>query len=591
MPLTSLPHDVLSLVLQDVCQRDVANLAATCRHLHQPAVERLYRRLLITDKKYPADPTWSYVANSIHGVSPLRRLEQTFRNHSSLMCLVEEIVVEDVVFMLFKLSTWQTMLEPHATHLRLRSLYFGGVPMSHFNTAYDDLLAFYKSPVGQTLRQIQVRSLGDLEVLAKGLNNVSEIMFTIVDVADLHATYSSSVEHLLRGVTRLVVVSSHHLSLRLLKSIGDVYGQILHLEHLELNHCHGTSQGSLYSGLDTRLDVTAITGAINLQNTLSLCLEIGCAHLRVPTVSEVATFDPALLDSCPCLGEFLEKLDVSPKHLTLKRLGQQASSNPHAVISFKDDVCHFLSKASPLHLVLDSGCTVLRRPEYHQKFASTNRKLLYVIGKLHLRLLHIEDYAESFLIGRDMLYTPHESIRRRIDSFIDTNSRIQFYLNPLVTKSVADYKRDVVESVLQILHNPHFVDSFPRGTSSMGPVEDETKKPKGSFSSQVLSLPRGVSGGLPQVNLHDLFRHDTYKELVNYNMMRDLLNRRWIVKGSGLSTTASVEMANSMDIQCGCCGREFAMFKAILRNNLRPPVKCNRVMLNHMVVNPCQTKQ
>lgn len=431
-----------------------------------------------------------------------------------------------------------------------------------------------------------------------------------VELLGFDRTDSVKLKTILKNVTTLSIVSVHNLSLRFISALQAWLGAekvFPNVVSLAINHIHGqtsnTDRFNFNSRYDiskeTKLDFGFIASSFNIHLLRSLDLRIGCNHVQSPLLAESSFYDVFGEDSgdgdhCACLSKFIYDMSAcvskgsSLRKLSVAKLGESVVTNPYGVFLFKQLMISFLEtlikELLQLHFLrFDTSCTVF--PFYN--FDSENSQFVNMVGSLRhqneilletlnqldLPRLELPDFVESYYLWdmADAFLRNGNSIALACDclhckltqlkwqEFVHVNQKIQFYLNPTVNKSYHQYYFDILQSILSILREPKVVSlSLPSEKS------DETEqRAKASVSEQAQSfvLNNGqevmqvVHGDIDLVDLslHQLFRHGTYKDLVNYHFVKNLMRG---------------EKIREYEIECGCRGNELKVFVTMLVHQL-----------------------
>lgn len=637
-----LPSDILKNVIALLPQVGLIRLNLTCRELYNLVNQHLYSNIYITDHppRTAGCHEWSILYNGPAGTggNKVKQFELSLRANFKLITLIKHIISDDLKFLLFKLKSWSRIFfQPNLGLCQLNSLYFGNVPLNHFNSGYDDLMQFYQMFDGQhkfgnRLTQLQLRGVQDLvQLLDNGYIDenhcqIEDISFIIMDLSEInlknlkYTNYHSIKTKLLKifgQLRKFSVISVHDLSLKFISNLNQfLQGDLLFnsVEQLRVNHCHGQTTNEDVFVIDstyelqqeTRLDFGVISLNFNLAKLKVLDLKFGCNHLHCPTNDEFNDCNDDLIElqSCNCERQFIQDFThsgIRVRNLTMERIDKSALANVFNLVHFKQLVHYYLKQQ---HGQQFSKLTINSNAELYPFFQfepsevnfirdrinSINAKLVRSFGRIAIRTLVLPDYIESFCnwqVDLQQLLPYSEEVR----TFISVNEQIQFYLNPMINKTAGNYLYDLVAAVLRLLQhgNKPDVDS-PRGNSSIGDNEIVGQTAKATSSSHLQNHippvnndyqgPMGRGAIVPDsqgplgatigpASLHDLFRHDTYKELVNYNLVRNIMNRRWVVQGSGsstrLTTTTDLEgKSRQIDITCQCHGHEVDRFVRLI---------------------------
>lgn len=604
-----LPSDVLKRIISLLPQADLISLNLTCWELHHLVNQQLYCNIYITDHHIrEKSASWSVLYNGRSQTNKIRQFELSLQSNYRLIPLIKRIISDDLSFLLFKLKCWSRIFfEPNLGLCQISSVYFGNVPMNHFNSAYDDLMLFYRvsngaHKLGNQLKQVQLRGLHHLVGLIdngyinEDLCRLEDISFVVMDLSEINleklpfSNYRRIKRKLVRifgQLSALSVVSVHGLGLKFIDKINQfLQGDLMfnNVDRLRINHCHGQTRNEDAYELcqETQLDFDVIAHNFNLAKVKVLDLKIGCNHLH-----EVL--------GCGCEQQFMYAFThsaIKAKELTIERIDKSVLANPFNLIHFKQLVQYYLQGHCGdvfSKLTINSNGELYPFFQYEEgeveslrkRVNEVNSQLVQALGGVTVRRLIIPDYIESFCNWQVDLM---EILPRmaEVSKFIHVNEQIQFYLNPVIGKSYNHYLYDLVSTILRLLRHRDYSTS-PRGNSSIGDNETNAQahdKTSNSSHQQAWIPPadNDYQGpmchiDLGEVDLHKTFRHDTYKELVNYNLVKNMMNRRWIVHGSGpttrITTAPDIEgKSRQIDIHCECTGDELVVFVEAIKQQV-----------------------
>lgn len=604
-----LPSDVLKRIISLLPQADLISLNLTCWELYHLVNQQLYCNIYITDHHIrEKSASWSVLYNGRSQTNKIKQFERSLQSNYRLIPLIKRITSDDLSFLLFKLKCWSRIFfEPNLGLCQISSVYFGNVPMNHFNSAYDDLMLFYRMSngvhkLGNQLKQVQLRGLHHLvELIDNGYINedlcrLEDISFVVMDLSEINleklpfSNYRRIKRKLVRifgQLSALSVVSVHGLGLKFIDKINQfLQGDLMfnNVDRLRINHCHGQTRNEDAYELcqETQLDFDVIAHNFNLAKVKVLDLKIGCNHLH-----EVL--------GCGCEQQFMYAFThsaIKAQELTIERIDKSVLANPFNLIHFKQLVQYYLQSHCGdvfSKLTINSNGELYPFFQYEEgeveslrkRVNEVNNQLVQALGRVTVRRLIIPDYIESFCNWQVDL---KEILPRtaEVSKFIHVNEQIQFYLNPVIGKSYNHYLYDLVSTILRLLRHRDYSTS-PRGNSSIG--DDETiaqahDKTSNSSHHQAWIPPADNDHQGPmchidlgEVDLHKTFRHDTYKELVNYNLVKNMMNRRWIVHGSGpttrITTAPDLEgKSRQIDIHCKCTGVELVVFVEAIKQQV-----------------------
>ncbi|EEQ38759.1 hypothetical protein CLUG_02885 [Clavispora lusitaniae ATCC 42720] len=575
---TCLNHDVLKIICGHLCQKDLVAFVQTCKEWRSVGSKHLYSHLYVTDKvarlpenapeSLPKPSKWAIVYNSLHDSScSLKLLERTLGESPSLASLVEELHTDDTVFVLFKLQNWARRFfsDPSCS---LRSVHYCNVPIAHFLVGYDSLCAFYQTTPGlgmlTTIQAKNIQDLSHLAHIAKESNtslNIRKISFCLTDTSSHEITpFDEEVKKVFSDVSRCQVISSSDWALRFLKNLHESYGESLFpsVKHLELTHVHGgpsNSHGPHDESKEVKLDFGILKNLFSISQLESLDCRIGCSHVPVVTgVSEESDFESvyeAGLDCCMCLHSFLTHLknNLSPslRYLCLERRGSSFCSNPYSTYQFKRELADLFANIRETHglrtLILDSKSELVPPWGLHldddiliKSINHANTLLMRSIRGLGVDDTKIIDDIEGFVVWEEyskgtnlgsMEFTANHCSEcmetyQDIMDFVSVNAKIQFYLDPTYKKSLSEFYYDLFGVLLLVLRNPMFAQVMFKESSRHGNSESERSFNNAKIANFLPSCDE-ISSSMGEMllsgclSLHDLFRHDSYLDLVVRN--------------------------------------------------------------------------
>lgn len=577
--LEELPNDILELISQRLTQVELIRLNRVNRNFYQIFTPYLYKQIYVTETKGKCCK-WSVIQYDL-GTGGLHRFERSLGDNRALGKYVKKLVSDDIKFILFKLNNWQNRYG-----FKLRYFKFGRVPYNHFHTGYDDILKLYTK--NKWLRNVQVSRIEDLAKLAS--DHITELELVIVDFKHHFFPRFQRLVQVAERLEKLEINSKQNAGLMILKQFESYGIRFPDLKQLTFNHCHGAMNDMEYDmRYEIRLDSCKLNKLFS-ENLDTLKIACGCMHGSKYKLEEIHEYTQS---QCQCVGAVLEQIAWFPiKTLEISRLGSSIMKNAFGIIEWKTQVAKYLPRVAISKLTLDSNCQLYPPQLFDQcvlgvqQMKRCNDRLIKTINQRELTHLSIPDYYESMLIWmQPEIDIKDDSILR----FLQTNEKIQYYLNPLLEKHFVEYKNDLIGCVLQLLKNKHQPNqSVPSGLSSITEPSATNPKPNHEFES------RQVSSGLvpplhPPASLHDIFRHDTYKNLVNYQFCENLMaSRKWVIEGTGTQVKISPSCHSShsshsstLEIACHCDGLEFDRVVAFLQHMLHP-FSGNKVVLNNL---------
>lgn len=605
----NLPSDVLKRIISLLPQGDLISLNVTCWELNHLVNQQLYCNIYITDhhtRKKSA--SWSVLYNGRARTNKIKQFELSLQCNYRLIPLIKRIISDDLGFLLFKLKSWSRIFfEPNLGLCQLSGIYFGNVPMNHFNSAYDDLMLFYSvgnatHKLGNRLKHVQLRGLHDLVGLIENghidedICRLEDISFIVMDLSEINLerlpfrNYHRIKRKLLRifcQLSALSIVSVHGLGLKFIDNINQfLQGDLMfnNIDRLRVNHCHGqTGDEDAYELCqETQLNFGVIAHNFNLAKLKRLDLKIGCNYLHE-------------MLGCGCEQQFMYDFShsmIKAQELTIERIDKSVLANAFNLIHFKQLVLYYLQSHCGdvfSKLTINSNGELYPFFQYEEveveclrrRVNDVNALLVQALGGVSVRKLIIPDYIESFCNWQvDLLEILPQS--GEASKFIHVNEQIQFYLNPVIGKTYNHYLYDLVSTILRLLRHRDYSTS-PRGNSSIGDNETIPQPLRKTTNSSHLQawIPPADNNyqglmchiDLEDVDLHSIFRHDTYKELVNYNLVKNIMNRRWIVHGSGpttrITTAPDLEgKSRQIDIHCDCTGSEVVLFVEAMKQQV-----------------------
>lgn len=596
-----LNHDVLKIICNFLEQKELSVFSQTSKEWRSVALKPLYSRLYITERISKSTRggiqgirNCSIVSNSLNDSDcPLKKLDRSLGNSLFLCSLIEEIYIDDTVFVLFKLQGWIRRFFS-SRHCNLRSVFYGNIPMSHFLIGYDSLCSVYlKASILRLLTTIQIRNIPDLIgicLYAHDLLQLRKLYFYLTDKFSIESTpFSEGVALAFSRITHLVIKSSSKCDLLFMKHLRDVYGPLVFpcLKSLSFSHYHRDLINPNYEGREFKLTLDDLIQTIDISCLEELNCKIGCSRIAVVQELEdeghFETIYEREEDTCSCLVLFCERLSTSlmgssVKKMCIERVGDPLVSNPYAIYHFKRHLATFLSKLRGNHkirsLVLDLKTELLPpwrghldNPSLVKSMNYANTLFLQNVKGLELKRITIVDYFESFVVWKKNIMPGNVELMEfcanhcsqceraygSLKEFVSVNSKIQFYLDPTYNKGLSEFFYDIFYVLLSIKKNPMFAyvthqESVKNGNRSHGrnlsfsQEDDYIPAPDRITQSLVQEL---LNGGF---SLHALFCHDTYLDLVN---------------------SRGPQRGKRKTIPCSCRGDELMRFIDLLEHSSR----------------------
>lgn len=603
--ITDLPNDVLDYILIRLGQEDLISLNLTCRDFYTICNKRLYANIYITnkttrerkdEKKNAYLWNWTVLKSSLSpDRSSLKKFEGSLNFNRELASYIQEIITDDVSFILFKLKFWYKKYFSATNNLK--KVYFGNIPLSQLNIAYEDLYNFYKLP-GINVTTLQLKNLSDLLAISESLKviTVKSLNFHLLDIKDVENENIALLERqkqklleIFENVNELNIVSVHDLALRFIKFLTKLLNTeaiFKNLKRFSMNHNHGQMNNQFnFSSMyplekEMELDFQIIQDAIDVSKIESLTLKIDCNHIYCPISGSDMHFTMSdNIEYCNCLERFFcqfksAKLQML-SNLSLTRLGQSAINNPFSLFYFKAHLKSLLvsmrqllsleldtnAQLYPFHSIRDgSQVNILK-----EVFLLQNEKLVKSLKHTNLKRLVILDYIESFhfwdlnsidfssqKLNQECQCHICDDIEKNIIAFIDTNRQIQFYLSPITTKNFAEYYFDLLLLILLFCRTNTVPESIP----SMSAFSSAQKNDKLKLLTNIVPSATPIMSALHQqtLDLHGCFKHADYKELINYKYVKSLLS----------------SSNDSFEIMCDCDGSEFSRYLTFLHHQISP---------------------
>lgn len=585
LSINDLPNDILIKITSLLHQFDLASLGQTCKTLSSVSTKSLYTNVYITVKDYPISKcveedrasktteflNWSVINCKNGPISKLKQFESSLLKNFHLVQLVRKIICDDIGFMLFKLKFW--CKKYFGETCNLSEVYFGNIPLAHFKLVYDDILAMYRTPkIIHGLQFLQVNSSEDLMDIISGIDvdttSISGVSFILTDIRKLDYKFTDRAKavRLFLKLSKLHILSTHNLGLSFLRSLKENLGVgIFNVSELRLNHVHGQESTSgrfdfnqLYDlEKERELDFGILVQLFALESLQTLELRIGCNHLFCPRTIQDLHFDDLADPGCGCLAAFFRQFHNhkgsfrSLARISITRLGQSIVANPYNYYNFKQQLLELFQGTFPkLHsLVVDTNSALYPYFNYTDDTMFNSMVSLFVqqndlFAKAMAPISHVclPDYFQSFHLWNKAKSNiccacPQcLTTKARLDDFIGTNRRIQFYLNPTTTKSPDEYYFDVLSKILSLCTPSYSLERIPQ-------------------------YPIMHQASLNTDSLHDAFNHNNHCELVNVK-------------------------SNNINIPCNCKGNELDIFKAYLIHQLitTSRLKNSSVILNGIVM-------
>lgn len=613
-----LDYDVLEKITSFLGQHDLSVLCRTCKEWRAAALRPLYSHIYITEipslpsstgvQKLQQLQSWTIVYNGLSDpCCPLRLLDRTLANSSSLCSLVEEIATDDTVFVIFKLQGWIRRYFS-GENTSLKSVFYGNVPLSHFLIGYDSLRSVYLSvSVLHRLTTIQIRNIQDLIGVCQFAKNnnvdlqIRKVCFYLTDTLSHNSTpFDKNLSNALSRVTHCEIESSSNRALIFLRGLEKTYGPDVfpRLKSFSFSHFHSSSNNST----DVRGQHTSTYSDLNLFSSMStieeLSCRIGCSYLPLNTAIENEDAFEAIYvseqNTCRCLPLFFDSLNELIERntislLVVERIGPLCASDPYAIYHFKRNLATMLSKVKLVHsiktLILDLGCQLM--PNWAERSNNTslaksmnyaNNLILRYIRRLDSTCAKIPDYFQSFFFWMNFrsesgsnlveLVAHHCSQCRQtfrdIKDFVSVNSEIQFYLDPTYKKPSIEFFYDLFELLLVIRKDPALAYAMQKESTKKGRNPESRKL---GVSQLKYSIPfSGEIAGIVEKNLlncgfslHSIFHHERYMDLID---------------------SRGVKSANHEKIRCGCEGNEFQRFLIFIEHFSQMPKKLSGTKVN-----------
>ncbi|KAL7662571.1 F-box domain-containing protein [[Candida] zeylanoides] len=430
----------------------------------------------------------------------------------------------------------------------------------------------------------------------------------------------------LRLVDTVEIDSAHNLSLRFLSSLRKAFksarGGFLNCTPLFpncskiiLNHTHGqahvnnryNSSNSYDRNLEQVLDQHVFDGLFERSEVRVCDFAIACTHIRqwrdrhddLATMYELQV-DATGDENCACMASFLTELDFpNLRKLALTKQGHSVFMNPFSLYYFRAQIIALLQVkfAHLQHLAIDTNSSIypfhefVDDPKHQQLFLSLHTQSTALTNALVQRwqrgqgICHVDfaDYYESVHIwemaskwsqnDRCVSNCDCEGCRQveqMIAKFLRTNSQIQFYLNPTSFKTFDQYYFELMSAVLRTLRNQtrDFVSCHHQQHDGIEPkiitaAQEPSHVSHGVYDIMAVVKDETTPWAGNDVSLHSFFQHESYKDLVNYNFVRDLSRNFCNTSNKSRKTT------NPCEIKCHCDGAEFTRLVNYIRHQLR----------------------
>lgn len=597
--------DIILDISRLLSQSELVSFCLTCKVWTAIGRETLYSKLYITEGppkdaeklNYPcyksSTGSCSVLMNSLWDKNcSLKRFEQSLTKSPYLASLIRSIFVDDMVFVLFKLQGWGNKYF-HSTACNLQEVEFCNIPVTHFLIAHDSLFAFYQNhALLDLLINLQLGNFQELVSLchfAKANRiklNVTKLSFYLPDrfpIESIH--FDVCVKALFSDLQKLQVHSVDKEGLRFLKKLGLLYGEkcFPDVRELSLNSSHG--KGQQLDPTDSKVDAEALFSLFNALKFNRLELKIGCSHVVLPARTESMMDFETLYESdalsCTCLPVFFQKLETllrecNIRQIRIERQGPSVLMNPYSCYHFKKLLADFLpsAKKTVKEVSVDTRFELapLSMKDSHEVFKSmvkVNEEILRQLESMELDKLAIVDYLEGYELWKEA--KDHKSpglfafmathcsecaqTYQNIERFIAVNQQIQFYLNPTFTKTNDEFYYDVFRCLLNILRNPTLASIVLNDRNTGGSIYSRSTERKHDLRSDNFIEPNEIIAhsnrdtDSKNLSLHDIFRHDNYKELVTYN--------------------GFCQATPKQHVTCGCQGDELTRFVSMLRHNVK----------------------
>lgn len=535
-------------------------------------------------------------------------------NSEAIGSKIRNIVCDDITFILFKLNSWNRRFKlSHQLHSiffanvplnHLMTIY------DDLDKFYTHSVGLNLTSV-QLFNFNDLRKFTQMTRLRNISFYISDLLS--LEVKPLTKIEKQSIIKCLRRLESIEIVSTHNLSLNFLENIETELGSELDLGELlfpnvstiSLNHTHGqTNVNDRYNfssrydlSKEKKLEFSILKRLFNLQNIKSMKkLKIGCNHIQqlrdsrrdLDDVLDEQLSEISDNENCNCLRTFLVEMDFpNIETFNIVKDGHTILVNPFSLYYFRNQLINLLKRRGRFSklksLSIDTQCTIYPFYEFQNdtkfhsivtKFNLQSKELLDVIRtKKQIEKVDFPDYYQSMYVWEIAVkMIESESIihcrcancmavNQNIVNFLKTNKKIQFYLNPTSLKTFNQYYFDLIEVILRILKNEG---SDLRGRNN---CNGSTARPDDSISKispvaqqqiyienqdEIMALVNNESAPWrnKEISLHSIFQHESYKELVNYNFVRDLSR---VLTSDAYNARGSY---NPYEITCECTGGE-----------------------------------
>lgn len=600
-----LNHDVLSVICSFLEQGDLSAFIQTCKEWRSVALKPLYSRIYITERLPQSSLTtkngtegnmrWSIVSNSLNNSTcALKKLDLTLGQSQFLCSLIEDICVDDTVFVLFKLQGWIRRYFSGG-NCNLKSVFYGNIPGSHFLVGYEGLSAVYLSvSILRLLTTLQIRNVSDFIGICRFAESnkidlrLRKVHFYLTDTFSHESTpFDEGVALAFSKITHLEIKSSSNWCLLFIKQLHNAYGPSIfpRLKSFTLAHYHGNLINPSDERREEKLALDHVTQIFDVSALEEFNCKVGCSHL--PLVHEpnsdghFEAIHEVDQSACSCLPNFFEELsgilaESSISKLIIERIGTLFVSNPYITYHFKRHLATFLFKLKGKNgiksLILDLKSELL--PQWRNNLEDrylaksinyANDLLLQGVNGLGANKILVVDYFEGFVVWKAALFPRNtglleftadhfsecKQIYEGIKDFVSVNSKIQFYLDPTYKKDFSEFFYDLFRVLLVVKKNPLFAQVMHQ-ESAKNHNRSQERNLGMSQAEDFIALPDEISQPVGEkllsgsFSFHNVFRHDTYFDLVN---------------------SRGVQSGKRRTIPCSCQGDEVKRFVNLLEHS------------------------
>lgn len=504
--IDDLPNDVLNNIASLLDQCDLIILGRTCRALNAICNQWLYANIYITERKFSLKKPinnrgdeadlckWSIINYAGQSKSKLRLFERSLATNPKLVHLIKRVISDSIKFALFKLKFWCVK---HFQKGNVKEIYFGNIPMAHFELIFDELWLAYTTPqILSKLRVLQLRNCQDLNHVVKAVDiettGITTIYFILNDVKSLDPSIDdiTSTRQLLGKLSQLHVCSAHDLGLNFLRGLYESLGEgVFNVDELHFSHLHGQPSArtrfdfsqQYEASREMPLDFDVLVRLFNLPVLRTLDLRIGCNNSRFPPLSHSVPFEALPNSGCTCVAQFFQRFRGSVEatmpqlsHLSISREGHAIVVDPCSFYMFKNLLIHlFLAPFARLtSVVVDTSADLypylyfshVHSPAFNSMtsaFISQNDLLARLIRGI--TTISLPDYFQSAYIWTRAHKDSHmckcdncTAAEATIAQLVAANTSIHSHLDPTAIKSMQEVYSDVLTTVLsQCAHLPH----------------------------------------------------------------------------------------------------------------------------------------